>query len=128
MPNDCWSNLTITASSSELATLLDTEFRDTPEWALKIEEKGKGAVRLSLWSAWVPDLKFLESLIEKYPSCWIKNYWSEEGGTAGVWVGTTKRGKKDIKQLTWDDMCEEELYYRFETETEIKAPEQKLME
>jgi hypothetical protein len=128
MPNDCWSNLTITASKTELVTLLDTEFKYTPEWALKIEERGKGGIRLSLWSAWVPDLKFLENLIEKYPSCWIKNIWSEEGGTAGVWIGTMRTGVKDIKQLTWDDMCEEELFYRFETETELKAPEQKTME
>jgi hypothetical protein len=126
MPNDCWSTLTITANKNELDTLLDTEFKDIPEWALKIETRGQGAVRLSLWSAWKPDLKFLESLIDKYPSSWIKNYWTEEGGTAGVWIGTMRKGSKDIKQLIWDDMCEEELFYRFETE--IKAPTQKVME
>jgi len=128
MPNDCWSNLTITASKDELDTLLNNEFKDVPAWAIKIDERGKGGVRLSLWSAWAPNLKLLETLIEKYPSCWIKNIWSEEGGTAGVWVGTKKRGKKDIKQLTWDDMCEEELFYRFDAEVELKAPEQKTME
>ena len=127
MPNDCWSTLTITASKNELNTLLDNEFKDAPEWAINIEERGKGGVKLSLWSAWKPDLHMLETLIEKYPSCWIKNIWSEEGGTAGVWVGTMRRGVKDIKQLTWDDMCEEELFYRFDSEIEVKAPEQKVM-
>jgi len=113
MPNECWNNLTITANKDELDKLVDTEFTEVPEWAIKITNRGNLAVRLSLWTAWRPDTEKLEKLIVKYPSCWIKNIWSEEGGLAGIWIGSTKNGEKFIQQLEWNDMSIEEECYRF---------------
>jgi len=113
MPNDCWSNITITANKTDLNDILNKELKEIPDWALKIRERGKEAVRLDLWSAWGPDFRLFEIVIEKYPSCWIKNLWSEEGGDAGIWIGTTRHGQKYIQEMSWVDMCLEEESHRF---------------
>lgn len=112
MPNDCWNHLTITANADELTNIING-FKDVPEWAIKIFEQGVEAVYMKLWSAWTPDFAMLENLLAKYPSCWIKNEWSEEGGKAGVWIGTMLSGEKQISRMEWDDMCIEERMHRF---------------
>jgi len=117
MPNDCWNHITITASKEQLNAIIDTEFKDAPEWAFKIKARGLGACVFNLWSRWEPDFKRLEGLIEKYRSCWIKNEWSEEGGEAGVWIGTMREGKKEIQEMQWTEMCLEEQQHRFRTDS-----------
>lgn len=109
MPNDCWNHMTITATADELATLIRTEFANVPDWALLIKHRGAEGVVLNLWSRWHPDFEWLEKLTVTYPSCWVKNEWSEEGGMAGVWVGSQERG---IQRLEWQDMCIEEKVHR----------------
>jgi hypothetical protein len=109
----------ITASSEELEALMLEEFKDTPHWALTIHKRGPEAVCIKLWSRWLPDFEWLVKLLTKYPSCWIKDEWEEEGGTAGVWIGTgaseARRGTGEpvIQRLEWDDMSIEEEYMRF---------------
>lgn len=116
MPNDCWNNITFTADPGDLYAFINIEFKDTPEWALSIKKQGSGAVFLRLWSRWLPDFVWLEGLLTKYPSCWIKNEWNEEGGTEGVWVGSMRTGKKQIQRMVWEGMCIEEEYHRFKAE------------
>lgn len=116
MPNDCWSHITITASREELAELMNNEFPDTPDWAFRVKHRGLEGVIFDLWSAWYPDFAWLTSLLTKYPTCWVKNEWKEEGGNAGVWIGTKRYGIVKIERLDWDDMCLEEDNYRFRTE------------
>ena len=36
--------------------------------------------------------------------CWVKNEWYEEGGLAGVWIGSKKEDKLYIKELQWEDI------------------------
>jgi hypothetical protein len=114
MTNDCWNHLTITANVLELANIMNG-FMYLPDGSFNIFEQGKEAVHMKLWSRWTPDFEMLEGLLSKYPSCWIKNEWSEEGGKAGVWIGTMRSGKKQISRLEWDDMCIEERMHRFRT-------------
>ena len=117
MPNDCWNHLTITASKEELTQILDDErFKAAPEWALKIKDRGVQGVVLNLWSRWQPDFEWLEGLIEKYKTAWIKNQWNEEGGCAGIWIGSMRTGEKIIKELDWEDLCLEEGSYLFRKE------------
>ncbi len=116
MPNDCWSHITITASKSDLNKLLETEFVDAPEHGFNIRHRGLEGVILNLLSAWSPDFVWLESLLTKYPTCWVKNEWKEEGGQAGVWIGTQRHGDLKIDRFDWDDMCIEEDAHRFRTE------------
>ncbi len=113
MPNDCWNNLTITADEAELEACMKEEFKGVPEWALTIRHRGIEGVYLKLWSAWSPDFKWLHSLLDKYPTIWIKNSWHEEGGMEGVWVGTKKYGEVVIKDIAWEGMCSEEEFHRF---------------
>ena len=69
---------------------------------------------MNIWSPWAPDFEWLSNLLTKYPDCWIKNEWDEEGGMAGVWVGfVDKNNSKIIKQMDWVDLCFEERYYWF---------------
>jgi hypothetical protein len=123
MPNDCWNLITIATheNPNELELLIQNEFTHhidedgNPVYHRTVEllEKGKGGVILRLWSGWNPDFEWLEGLLDKYPSCWVKNEWSEEGGYAGVWVGCVKEGEKIIKRLEWDDLCIEAKHYLF---------------
>jgi len=123
MTNDCWNHITFTAVTEELNSFMENEFNDVPEWALKVKTRGKGGVVLNLWSRWTPDFEWLEELVEKYPSAWIKDEWHEEGGNEGVWVGTKREGFADIRSLEWQGMCIEEEMHRFK-ETSQEQNEQ----
>ena len=85
MPNDCWNNIMIIRhgddNSEELTELFDKEIKakKPPDDCLIIDYKGNNGIKFKLWSAWRPDNEWLEGLIQKYPNCWIKNYWYEEG-------------------------------------------------
>jgi hypothetical protein len=58
----------------------------------------------------------LNGLLEKYPQCWVKNVWQEEGGLAGVWVGVVddETGEKKIQEMRWNDLCLEQKVYFFD--------------
>ena len=126
MPNDCWNHITITCENREF----NDEFNNLVINELKHKEdekyvyhetidmlkRGTRGIIFSLLTAWNPDYEWLECLLEKYPNCWIKNEWSEEGGTAGVWIGFVKNNEKIIQQLTWDDICIEGKHYLFTME------------
>ena len=117
MPNDCFNELIITShdNPAELNTLIKNEFMNNNVYHeyVKVSKKGQRGIYLTLRSAWKPDFIWLESLITKYPSCWIKNEWIEEGGNAGVWVGCMTNNKPVITQLEWDDLCLEAKYHYF---------------
>jgi hypothetical protein len=85
-------------------------------------KRGTRGIMFEIWSAWNPDYEWLESLLDKYPNCWVKNEWCEEGGFAGVWVGfVNNNNEKIIKDLTWDDICIEGKAYLFNLEDEEEA-------
>ena len=115
MPNDCWNHITITADKDDLIQIMKNEFAkyEGKEEIFSISQRGDEAVRLRIWSAWHPDFQWLESLLRKYPSCWVKNEWTVEDGQAGVWLGTVREGKEEIRQFLWEDMSIEEEVYRF---------------
>ena len=109
MPNDCWNHITIAANETDIASFVNEELKNIPEWALKMKVRATKGLIFNLWSRWQPDFKWMESILKKYPSFWMKNEWSEEGGMAGVWIGTvTRNGDLETKQLAWDDLCIEE--------------------
>lgn len=67
-----------------------------------------------MYTKWRPDIKWLNGLLDKYPDCWVKNQWDEEGGMAGVWVGfVDESGKKQVQDMCWRDLCIEEKVYFF---------------
>ena len=124
MPNDCWNDITITCknieSIEEFNNLITNELLYKENNEYKIIKKGTRGIIFTLWSAWKPDFKWLENLLDKYPNCWIKNEWCEEGGLAGVWIGCVKNNNKDIKSLIWEDLCIEEKYFLFLDENKKK--------
>ena len=73
---------------------------------------------LGVFSKW---FEWLKSLLNKYPNCWIKNEWAEEGGTAGVWIGYVKDNENIIKELEWNDICAEGQYYLFMDEEVLNS-------
>ena len=110
MPNECRNHVTITFPS-EIKTDLESDIK---KMQIVITQTGKNGVRFHLTTAWIPDNAWLESLTKKYPSCWIKNEWDEEGGMAGVWVGYVSKDEKIIKQMDWVDLCLEEKHFLFQ--------------
>jgi hypothetical protein len=88
-------------------------------------KRGRRGIIFNIWSPWNPDFEWLESLILKYPNCWIKNEWSEEGGFAGVWIGHVDNNNEPvIESLTWEDICIEGKHYLFMDETEEREDEE----
>jgi pyruvate/2-oxoglutarate/acetoin dehydrogenase E1 component len=61
-----------------------------------------------MWSPWIADFEWVDGLLDKYPDVWIKNNWLSEDGSAGIWIGALRDGKKEIKRLDWQDMSLEE--------------------
>ena len=102
--------MTVTGTKDDISRFFVEEFEGVPDWAREIYVKGEEGIQFRIWSRWRPDFEWLEGLLSKYPSLWIKNLWQEEGGLAGVWVGSEEKG---IKRLEWEDMCIEENAHRF---------------
>jgi hypothetical protein len=112
MPNDCWNHLTITCDNpDELTELILNEIKDHHQSVIR--KRGEKGVIMRTWSPWAPDFVWLSQLLDKYPDCWIKNEWDEEGGMAGVWVGYVSKDEKIIKQMDWVDLCLEEKHFLF---------------
>jgi hypothetical protein len=118
MPNDCWNNIMLKASQEQIATILTTEFTAVPTWAFKLNHAGQGALIFKLWSPWQPDKTFMSRLFDNYPNIWIKNTWSEEGGQAGIIVGS----KETLEEFTYDEGCIEEWSNRLKTDANMPAP------
>lgn len=109
MPNECLNHITITSNDP----LVITTIRTLVVSSATIHKCGKKAIRFTYSTVTVPDKDWMNSIVTTY-SCWLKNEWIAEDGKAGVWIGTSLSGMKDIKikQLEWDDVSvEEELYF-----------------
>lgn len=121
MPNDCTNIITITCQNAEmLDQFIDSEIQAIEQHntqyheVIKIYKRGKLGIVFKLWSAWGPDIRWFETILENYPELWIKNEWNEEGGMAGVWVGYMKNNnQKAIESLSWRDLSIEEEDYFF---------------
>jgi hypothetical protein len=85
----------------------------------RFEHKGSGALEMKFTTAWDPPYHFFAYLLGKYPDLWLKCDWIEEGGEAGVFVGRTKEGEVEIKNLEWSDWCLEMFYGAFDDDDEI---------
>jgi hypothetical protein len=125
MGNDCWNQLTITCENSadELNNLITNEiqYKQNDEHDesvhnehVRIIARGKHGIKVDMYTKWQPDFEWLTGLLDKYPNCWVKNQWDEEGGMAGVWVGfVDQSGKKQVQEMCWRDLCIEEKVYFF---------------
>ena len=108
MPNDCWNVLTVKATDEQIRTILTREFTDVPPWAFKLLQASKEVLIFKIWSRWTPDKARMDRLFNNYDGIWIKNEWNEEGGYAGIIVGT----KSEVHEISWDEGCIEEWVYR----------------
>ena len=128
MPNDCWNHMTITCEDpEELTRFVQNELQEKGEdgkWVyqepIEMLKRGVKGIMFRQWTPWNPNYEWLESLQTKYPLCWIKNEWDEEGGMAGVWIGYTNQQDEPIVQkMMWRDLCIEEKHFLFLEEQEV---------
>jgi hypothetical protein len=116
--------------TEELNSLIENELQHEKNGELvyhktvEITKRGIRGIRFTIRTAWNPDYNWLDGLLDKYPHCWIKNYWREEGGTAGIWIGFMKDNVKDITHFAWQDLCIEEDVFLFLDEEEEKYAEE----
>jgi len=110
MPNSCWNTITITGSKEDIYDFTKSAFKDVPEWALHIHKQGTLGIHFDIWSRWTVDTEWLEEILAKYPSMWIKDIWKVEDGQAGIWIGS----KDGIRTFYWDDLGIQEWYEFFE--------------
>jgi hypothetical protein len=108
MPNNCFNHITITSrlGINDFIQVIES----LPH--IHIEKKGKFGIRFEYISECRADYDWLETFLEKYPSCWIKNIWNTEDGKAGLWVGYFN-DKTCIKALEWEDLSLEDEHYFF---------------
>lgn len=127
MPNDCWNHITITCENPNVTDELNNLVVNELQYeTFEMIKQGRRGIIFNVWTPWAPDYEWLESLLDKYPNCWIKNEWCEEGGLAGVWVGfINHKNEKEIKDFTWDDICIEGKVYLFMNEEEEKKDTEK---
>ena len=121
MPNDCTNIVTITCEDEEILNKLihdNLQFYDGEKYVcnenVKILRRGCRGIIFEIWSGWNPDYQWLESLIEKYSGCWVKNEWHEEGGMAGVWIGFINDNNEPvIENFYWNDLSIEAKHFLF---------------
>lgn len=76
---------------------------------ITITQIGKRGIRFTYVSTWEPYNEWLHYMLQRHPTCWAKNEWSSEDGTAGIWMGT---GEKH-KEIKWIDLSAEDEAYFF---------------
>jgi hypothetical protein len=113
--------MTIKATNDQIRQILTTEFRHLPEWAFTLSRVGRKAMVFRMWSKWDPAVDFMTKLFDTYPGIWIKNDWDEEGGNAGVLVGT----KDDLVHMKWQEGCIEEWDDRLREDDTLPVPKLK---
>jgi hypothetical protein len=125
MPNDCWNNVTVVFDdSNDLTNFVTNELTREPglDYSegmfyyknITIKTTCPKGIQFTQLTAWSPDFNGLQSILTKYPNCWLKNDWYEEGGTSGVWVGSLKNG---VQSMQWEDLCleaKQEIFNKYE--------------
>ena len=106
MPNDCFNHITITCDNEdELHALVKNELQNKEgnkyiyNEKINMIKKGKKGIIFELVNNLYPDFNWFNILLDTYPHCWIKNEWCEEGGTAGVWIGSVKNNRNFIQSM-----------------------------
>ncbi len=97
MPNECTNHFVLTCpDAAEFRELIDQELRDD----ISVVQRSAKGIKFKQITDGTPDYTWMHRLITNYPNCWLKNEWIEEGGLAGVWVGSVN----GIRSLTWEDL------------------------
>ena len=116
MPNDCDNYLTVTTNSENVIPEILQEIQH--EFAqVTVRRQHALGLRVKYTTPWEPKIQFLEMLVDKYPSIWIKNDWVSEDGTAGICVGK----QNDLKRFDWEELCIEAEHFHFWQEVCIEA-------
>jgi len=96
MGNDCWNIIQMIGDEKEIELFLN-ELPQVEDDEFQFYTKKKISLAFKLWSKNIPDFKWLENSIKKYPSLWIENRWHDDIGLQGVWVGSSE----EIKCFEW---------------------------
>ena len=119
MPNDCWNHITITCEREDETGELNSLFmNELQRETIQVVKKTRRGIIFDMWSAWNPDYEWLETLLYRYPNCWVKNEWSEESGIAGVWVGYMDNNQPIVRNLAWEDISIEGKAFLFTDDEE----------
>lgn len=87
-------------------------------WDYEMRARDENFLVVEFTTAWSPPVAFFETLLHRYPRCWLKCTFHEEGGMAGVWIGWVKAGVVKSKHMVW-----EEPEARLTTDGEIYIPD-----
>lgn len=58
-----------------------------------------------------PVYEYLNALLERYPSSWIKNTFSTETGARGLWIGRFSKGAPLIQEYEWRELTDDEIVF-----------------
>lgn len=118
MPNDCWNRIVIKGTTSQLMSILNEDLQSFRPDEFKKIRVGAEILIFKLWSPWMPNMTFMNNILNKYDNLWMLNEWREEGGDAGVIVGK----KDDLRSFSWDEGCIEEWHHRLRQDQVMPEP------
>jgi hypothetical protein len=108
MPNECSNCLTITSTAeSDIVSILQDIHHEIP--SVSVKQQYKLGIVIYYLTAWEPNFKFIEKIVDKYPLSWVKDEWNSEDGTSGIIIGK----KNELKSMSWIDLSIEEENYFF---------------
>ncbi len=95
MSNQFLNNITV--KSPQEYTISDIT-QDIPSDAI-VTLRNVKEIRFTYTTSLTPNIEWLTTMRNKFPSYEIKNEWISKNGKSGSWIGT----KDNISVLEWDD-------------------------
>jgi len=95
MGNDCWNIIQMIGDEKDIGLFLNELPLEGDEF--QFYTKKKKILMFKIWTKNIPDFKWLEDSIKKYPSLWIENKYHDDLGLQGVWVGSSE----EIRHFEW---------------------------
>lgn len=125
MSTDCTNTITIiSGDADDLDEFIQNELQiheddddhadGEYEFVENVVKRGRNGIQFEYITSSAPPLEWLQEVLGRYPSFWIKNEWNEEGGKAGVWLCSVGENDEQIvKSFEWIDLCLEARQFFF---------------
>lgn len=122
MSTDCWNTYTVIGNPGDVYSLYEEGLQGLRQTnpivmnedidQIRILQRRERGVRFVYKSQWNPNTPWMEHMLERYPSLWMKNEWSDEGGRSGIIIGGVLYGRHyPLQEFRWDDVLFEDEFH-----------------
>ena len=97
---NCHNTITVISQNTDaLEHFIDNRILEY--FQIQISYRSATKIIANYQSSWTPPINWLCDILNEYPSCWIKNSWHADDGTAGIWIGCIINNEPLIQQMNW---------------------------